>query len=152
MSVEMLDDTAADEVAGNTEDELTEQHTEGWDLINDTTSMGPFIRSAHSESSITLADDFISAPYARLSSPSQVLSWTPFTPCKMPSDVSYLLLGCRLPTQLINTAYITLLCSIINSARASTFLSRGSFNIIALTDSLNLSNKPFKLCRINKLY
>jgi uncharacterized protein YjaG (DUF416 family) len=70
MSVKMLDDTAANKVASDTEDELTEQHTEGWDLINNTTLIGPFIRSVCSESSVTLADDFISAPYAGLSSPS----------------------------------------------------------------------------------
>jgi hypothetical protein len=152
MSVETPDDTAADEVAGDTEDELTERHTEGRDLIDDATLTGPFIRSARSESSVTLADDFISAPYAGLSSPSQVSSWTPFTPRETPGDASYLSPGRGLPAQPIDAAYVTLLCSVVNGARASTFPSRGSFNIIALTDSLDLGNEPFKLRGIDKLY
>ncbi|GFF32149.1 conserved hypothetical protein [Aspergillus udagawae] len=152
MSVETPDDTAAEEVADDTEDELTERHTEGRDWIDDAPSAGAFIRSARSESSVTLADDFISAPYAGPSSPPQVLSRTPFTPRGTPGDAIYLSPGRGLPAQPIDTAYATILRSVINGARTSTFPSRGSFNMTALTDSLDPGNEPFQLRGIDKLY
>jgi hypothetical protein len=152
MSVKMLDDTAADKVANSTEDELPEQHTEGPDSINNTTSTRAFIRSARSESSVTLADNFISVPYAGLSSPSQVSSQTPFTPCETPGNASYFSPDRGLPAQPIDTAYVTLLRNIVNGARTSTFPSRWSFNMTALTNSLDLGNEPFQLRGIDKLY
>jgi hypothetical protein len=152
MSVETPDDTAADEVADGTEDELPERHTEGRDSIDDATSTGAFIRSARSESSVTLADDFISVPYAGLSSPSRVSSRTPFTPRETPGDASYFSPDRGLPAQPIDTAYVTLLRNVVNGARTSTFPSRGSFNMTALTDSLDLGNEPFQLRGIDKLY
>ncbi|KAF4212811.1 hypothetical protein CNMCM5878_000675 [Aspergillus fumigatiaffinis] len=151
MSVETPDDTAADEVADGTEDELPERHTEGRDSIDDATSTGAFIRSARSESSVTLADDFISVPYA-VSTHSRVSSRTPFTPRETPGDASYFSPGRGLPAQPIDTAYVTLLRSVVNGARTSTFPSRGSFNMTALTDSLDLGNEPFQLRGIDKLY
>jgi hypothetical protein len=151
MSVDTPDDTAADEVADDTEDELTERHIEGRESIDDDApSAGGFIRSARSESSVTLADDFISAPYAGPSSPSRVLSRTPFTPRGTLADASYLSHG--LPAQTIDTAYVTILRSVVNGARTSTFPTRGSFNMTALTDSLDPGNEPFQLRGIDKLY
>ncbi|GFF57726.1 hypothetical protein IFM61392_07789 [Aspergillus lentulus] len=152
MSVETPDDTSANEVAGDTEDGLTELHTERRDSIDDATSTGASIRSARSESSVTLADDFNSAPYAGLSSPSRVSSRTPFTPRETPGDASYFSPGRGLHAQPIDTAYVTLLRIVVNGARTSTFPSRGSFNMTALTDSLDLGNEPFQLRGIDKLY
>ncbi|GFF84697.1 conserved hypothetical protein [Aspergillus udagawae] len=152
MSVETPDDTAAEEVADDTEDEHTERHTEGRDSIDDAPSAGDFIRLARSESSVTLADDFISPPYAGPSSPSRVLSPTPFTPRGTPGDASYLSPGRGLPAQPIDTAYVTILRSVVNGARTSTFPARGSFNMTALTDSLDPGNEPFQLRGIDKLY
>ncbi|EAW19928.1 uncharacterized protein NFIA_095480 [Aspergillus fischeri NRRL 181] len=152
MSVETPDDTAADEVADDKEDELTERRTEGRDSIDDATSAVVFIQPTRSESSVTLADDVISAPYAGPSSPSRVPSRIPFTQRGTPGEASYLSRDRVLPAQPIDTAYLTILRSVVNVARTSTFPSRGSFNMTALTDSLDPGNEPFQLRGIDKLY
>ncbi|KAH3395487.1 hypothetical protein KXV81_002967 [Aspergillus fumigatus] len=148
MSVETPEEMAAGQVAENTEDELTERHTEGHDWIDDAPSTGAFIRSARSESSVTLTDEFASAPYARPSSPSRGLSWTPLTPRGVPSDASYLSRGSAQP---IDVAYAAILRRVVTAARTTTFPSKGAFNMTALSDSLGPGNEPFQLRAIDKL-
>ncbi|KAF7179749.1 hypothetical protein CNMCM7691_008799 [Aspergillus felis] len=152
MSVETPDDSAADEVADNTEDELTERHTEGRDSTDDATLAGALMGSARGESSVALADDFSSAPYAGPSTPSRVSSRVPFTPRGTVDDTSYLSPGHGFPAQLFETVYVTILRSVVNNARTSTFPSRGSFNMTALAQSLDPGNESFQLRGIDKLY
>lgn len=144
MSVETPDDTPAEE--------HTNEHDYGGpDLVNACVTPAASNELSVRESSVDLfPDDSISAPLSRTSTLSPVASRSQLTPQGTPSAASFVTPSRVIPHQTIDTAYLALLRKVVNAARASSFPSRGSFDMTALTGSLDPYNEPFQLHGLDK--
>ncbi|KAL4784029.1 hypothetical protein BJX76DRAFT_348158 [Aspergillus varians] len=153
MSVETPDDSAADEVAVTIERGVTERHNEGRDYIDDGISAREVIRSARTDLSVTLDDyEFITSPYAGPSTPSWLLSRTPFTPRGTASAANPVSPDRELPGQSVDIAYLSILRTVVTVARSSIFPSRGSSSTAAITQSPDTINGSFQLRGLEKTY
>jgi hypothetical protein len=152
MSVETPDDTAVEDLDSAHSPEARSG------VRNDATDVraaGESTPSPHSDSSVTLAgDEYISASYAGPSTPSRLsrlLSHVQLSPRATPGPANFVSLNYGLSNASINTAYLTLLQSVVNIARTSSLPNPGASNMAAITDLLNGASEPFQLRGLDKL-
>lgn len=146
MSVETPDDTPAEEP-------ITGPNHEGSDQFNvGVTPTGSNELSLGEHYVAVSPDDSISAAFSRTSTLSPATSRPQFTPQEAASAASFVPTSRIIPHQTVDTAYRTLLRKVVNAARASSFPSRGSFDMTALTGSLDPYSEPFQLYGLDKPY
>ncbi|KAL3459177.1 hypothetical protein BJX64DRAFT_265188 [Aspergillus heterothallicus] len=150
MSIEMPDNTGAQETPDSVEGDLAGQPT-GLALIHDDTVVRASIRSDCSDSSVTLvAGDEGHAPYAVPSSASRVFSDLPITPRRITSAANSVSPG-RMPSDYVpETMYLSLLRKVVNAARASSFPTKESLDMSAISHFARTNIEAFPLSGVDK--
>ncbi|KAL4924172.1 uncharacterized protein BDV17DRAFT_301281 [Aspergillus undulatus] len=120
------------------------------DTASDDTSVVEAIQTVRAEFA-TLDDDGVSTTtYEGPSTPSLTSSRSLFTPQGTPGTEYNMSTGPEIAHQSLNIAYLGLLRSVVTAARASTFPSRGSFDMAALAHSLSSSHWTFQLLGVER--